>query len=659
MATLLPNGRMQICGYSGTPSIWGPLVGGMIYTYAAGTSTPKATYTTAAANVENENPVVLDARGEATIFWNGAYKIVVRDADDNILYTVDNVTNDITAASVSYAGETLAFILLNGMSYSVDTIADLRDIDSQYFTSASVKGYYVAGDGGGGQYYYDSGDTTSADNGGSIIVAGDSARWKLLNYGQPYSVLQFGAVPDATTNSSTYIQKAITAAQNDGINAVTINGAFVLDNLVTTTTCSILGNSPRYYDGTNSALSLFPSVLLLGTGTMLAFEGRVNFTGVVVANKLFYDGKAYALPFANSTIANSALAAYAGVVSAAGSPIVKSCSFLGLAGGMFAEKIEDCDIDCALGYGCELGINNRADSFLTTPSGGTASRTGFAFNNTARGNGASLVNCYHANYDGGSILSGADSTASGYAYGCYFKNSSATVSPVSFVTGIDPTMQVALRDCKIVATGNTVSPVSIGALSTNAAAYLIDQCELVNATAPYAVNLGAYAGYGHITNCVSAIPLVGGDAAAVLKCVVTTPLQAHNPIAFTPVIAFGGASVGVTYTTQEGRYVVNDNVVTGSVNIVLSNNGSSTGDITITGLPYVSSNQTGAYGSATIGFFSDWNASIARGMFGRIDKNTSAIILYGNSTSAATALTETDTTNTTAIQLTFTYMIDR
>jgi len=69
-----------------------PLAGGKLYTYAAGTSTPKATYTTAAATVENANPIILDASGRATLFIDGSYKYVLNDADDNHIETTDNIT---------------------------------------------------------------------------------------------------------------------------------------------------------------------------------------------------------------------------------------------------------------------------------------------------------------------------------------------------------------------------------------------------------------------------------------------------------------------------------------------------------------------------------------------------------------------------------------
>ena len=44
-----------------------PLAGGLLYTYAAGTTTPQVTYTDSTANTPNTNPIVLDAWGRAQI----------------------------------------------------------------------------------------------------------------------------------------------------------------------------------------------------------------------------------------------------------------------------------------------------------------------------------------------------------------------------------------------------------------------------------------------------------------------------------------------------------------------------------------------------------------------------------------------------------------
>ena len=63
MATLATNVSFQCFGLDGKP-----LAGGKIYTYSAGTTTNKATYTTMAGDVPNSNPVILDQNGKAKIF---------------------------------------------------------------------------------------------------------------------------------------------------------------------------------------------------------------------------------------------------------------------------------------------------------------------------------------------------------------------------------------------------------------------------------------------------------------------------------------------------------------------------------------------------------------------------------------------------------------
>lgn len=70
-----------------------PLVGGKLYSYEAGTTTPLATYTTRAADVPNANPVVLDANGEANV-WLGPgtdYKLELQNSASAVQWTIDNV----------------------------------------------------------------------------------------------------------------------------------------------------------------------------------------------------------------------------------------------------------------------------------------------------------------------------------------------------------------------------------------------------------------------------------------------------------------------------------------------------------------------------------------------------------------------------------------
>lgn len=81
-----------------------PLAGGLLYSYAAGTSTPLATYTTRAGSVANANPVVLDANGEADVWMTPGtlYKFELRNSTGVVQWTVDNYPSpaDDSAATV-------------------------------------------------------------------------------------------------------------------------------------------------------------------------------------------------------------------------------------------------------------------------------------------------------------------------------------------------------------------------------------------------------------------------------------------------------------------------------------------------------------------------------------------------------------------------------
>lgn len=55
---------------------------------------------------------------------------------------------------------------------------------------------------------------------------------------------------------------------------------------------------------------------------------------------------------------------------------------------------------------------------------------------------------------------------------------------------------------------------------------------------------------------------------------------------WSPNVQFGGANVGLTYTTQSGGYVRFGNMVYFWINILLSSKGSSSGNVTISNFPF-------------------------------------------------------------------------
>lgn len=75
-----------------------PLAGGKIYSYAAGTNTPQATYTTYLGNVAHSNPIILDAAGRTPAggeIWldvTQVYKFVLQTSTNVLIGTFDNIT---------------------------------------------------------------------------------------------------------------------------------------------------------------------------------------------------------------------------------------------------------------------------------------------------------------------------------------------------------------------------------------------------------------------------------------------------------------------------------------------------------------------------------------------------------------------------------------
>lgn len=95
------------------------LASGKVYTYAAGTTTLKATYQDAAGAVQHTNPIILDSAGRATVYWgSGLYKVRVTDSAGVLVWEVDNFDAGVADAVVPTAN-----LVQNG-SCEVDTDSD-------------------------------------------------------------------------------------------------------------------------------------------------------------------------------------------------------------------------------------------------------------------------------------------------------------------------------------------------------------------------------------------------------------------------------------------------------------------------------------------------------------------------------------------------------
>jgi len=252
MASIIAEGKQQYFDNAGLP-----LVGGKLYTYAAGTTTLKATYSDAAATVPNTNPVILNSRGEALIYWSGSYKVILKDALDNTIWTVDNIveTNldyrtSSTGSVVVPAGTTVqrdGSPLPGYFRYNVD----LGSFEGRYaaaWTSIpkSVNGVAVP----------DGGDIILKTVGGVAIAGAGDVAFKTVN---GVSVVGAGAinVTSAVPRTPRTANSILVGADNSTLIDVTGAGGFT--QTVTAAATLGAGWSAWYRNGADANITIDPN----------------------------------------------------------------------------------------------------------------------------------------------------------------------------------------------------------------------------------------------------------------------------------------------------------------------------------------------------------------------------------------------------------------
>jgi len=118
------------------------LSGGKLYTYAAGTTTPKTSYTSSSGNTAHTNPIILDSAGRVPggEIWllSSPYKFALYTSADVLIATYDNISGLGAAAfqvdnftgtgsqtvftlSSTSLGENFTFVYINGVYQQKNT----------------------------------------------------------------------------------------------------------------------------------------------------------------------------------------------------------------------------------------------------------------------------------------------------------------------------------------------------------------------------------------------------------------------------------------------------------------------------------------------------------------------------------------------------------
>lgn len=309
-AYVLPNPKQQYFTPAGVP-----LVGGKMYTYAVGTSTPKASYSDAAMVSPNANPVILDSRGEALIYWSGLYRVELRDSLDSLIYAVDNYGD--TSSSVESIQAFIAALGNPANGSGADLVADA---DRSFATVAELRAFpkpllapgrtlvvsvqeYATGTGiGGGQFRWDA-TSAAADNSGTVINPtgnAGSGRWHRITDTTRVNLSWFGADPTGVTAADTPMANAISAIGPSGTVEVDIEGRYRFTQQIIKAPSffcfSIIATRPRTTTFDYTAIPAgMPFILITGGSGALS---DAEFTGIYWygsgANRAFeIDGQNY------------------------------------------------------------------------------------------------------------------------------------------------------------------------------------------------------------------------------------------------------------------------------------------------------------------------------------------------------------------------------
>ena len=228
-----------------------PLAGGLIYTYASGTTTAQATYTTPIGNVANSNPIVLDSSGrtpqEIRLLNGYSYKFVLQTATATQIGSYDNIPNssqnvplinDASSIAFEQGTSTTAGSFIVGLTYLITSIGT-TSFTSIGATSNTVGIYFTA---------------TGVGSGTGTAQLSRTTQSKLQDW---VSVKDFGATGNGTSDDTVAINNALAVS-----NCVYFPpGTYLTSGNINIINKSIIGNS-KYtttikLSGTNTNTPLF------------------------------------------------------------------------------------------------------------------------------------------------------------------------------------------------------------------------------------------------------------------------------------------------------------------------------------------------------------------------------------------------------------------
>lgn len=129
-------------------------------------------------------------------------------------------------------------------------------------------------------------------------------------------------------------------------------------------------------------------------------------------------------------------------------------------------------------------------------------------------------------------------------------------------------------------------------------------------------------------------------------------------VRFTPSLSFGGASVGITYSVQWGRYkIIGNGLCVIEAQITLTSKGSSTGNAKLGGLPFAPSADYGIAGmGAAVNSYSGLSG-LTGALLLSVDSSGRTASFVQTGATATAAVSNTNFGNSSVVQAQFMYAI--